>query len=84
MCGRIITVTKLQKNISQSPSALELTWFLTVHERASITPALKAIYRLQDGEKALHKEATPRRVKRDEERRQEDDGLLFFRLDVRS
>ena len=36
-------------------------------KQASITPALKDIYRPQDGEKASHKEATPRRVKRDEE-----------------
>jgi len=52
--------------ISQSPSALE-RWFLTIHERASITSALKAMYGLQDGEKASHKEAASRRVKRDEE-----------------
>ena len=52
--------------ISQSPSALE-RWFLTIHERASITSALKAMYGIQDGEKASHKEAAPRRIKRDEE-----------------
>ena len=52
--------------ISQIPSALE-RWFLTIHERASITSALKAMYGLQDGEQALHKEAAARRVKRDEE-----------------
>ena len=52
--------------ISQSPSALE-RWFLTIHERASITSALKAMYGLQDGEQASHKEEAPRRVKRDEE-----------------
>ena len=52
--------------ISQIPSALE-RWFLTIHERASITSALKAMYGLQDGEQASHKEAAARRVKRDEE-----------------
>ena len=52
--------------ISQSPSALE-RWFLTIHERASITSALKAMFGLQDGDQASHKEAAPRRVRRDEE-----------------
>ena len=52
--------------ISQIPSALERR-FLTIHERASITSALKAMYGLQDGEQASHKEAAARRVKRDEE-----------------
>ena len=52
--------------ISQSPSALE-RWFLTIHERASITSALKAMFGLQDGEQASHKETAPRRVRRDEE-----------------
>ena len=52
--------------ISPSPSALE-RWFLTIHERASITSALKVMYGLQDGEQASHKEESPRRVKRDEE-----------------
>ena len=52
--------------ISQSPSALE-RWFLTIHERASITSALKAMFGLQDGEQASQKEAAPRRVRRDEE-----------------
>ena len=47
--------------ISQSPSALE-RWFLTIHERASITSAFKAMFGLQDGEQASHKEAAPRRV----------------------
>ena len=52
--------------ISQSPSALE-RWLLTIHERASITSALKAMFGLQDGEQASHKEAAPRRVRRDED-----------------
>ena len=52
--------------ISQSPSALE-RWFLTIHEQASITSALKAMFGLQDGEQASHKEAAPRRVRQDEE-----------------
>ena len=41
-------------------------WFLTIHEQASITSALKTVYGLQDGEQALHKEAAPTRVERDE------------------
>lgn len=52
--------------ISKSPAALEW-WFFTIHERASINSALKAMYGLQDGKQTSHKEATPRRVKRDEE-----------------
>ena len=52
--------------ISQSPSGLE-RWFLTIHERASITSALKAMFGLQDGEQASHKEAAPRRLRPDEE-----------------
>lgn len=52
--------------ISQSSAALE-RWFLTIHERASITSALKTMYGLQGGDQASHKEAAPRRVKRDEE-----------------
>ena len=36
--------------ISQVPSALE-RWFLTIHERASITSALKAMYGFQDANK---------------------------------
>ena len=51
--------------ISQSPLALE-RWFLTIHERASITSASKAMFGLQDGGQASHKEAAPRRVRRDE------------------
>ena len=42
-------------------------WFFTIHEQESITSALKAMYGLQNGEQALHKEAAPRRVERDEE-----------------
>ena len=42
-------------------------WFLTIHEQASITSALKAVRGLQDGEQALHKEAATKRVERDEE-----------------
>jgi len=52
--------------ISQSPSALERR-FLTIHERASITSALKAMFGHQDGGKAWHKEAAQRRVRRDAE-----------------
>ena len=42
-------------------------WFLTIHEEASTTAALKVMCGLQDGEQTLHKEAAPRRVERDEE-----------------
>ena len=52
--------------ISQSLSALE-RWFLTIHERASITSALKAMFGLQDGGQPSHKEAAPRRGRGDEE-----------------
>lgn len=51
--------------ISQSPAALS-RWFLTVHERASITAALKQMYDLQTSDHATHKEAAMKRVKRDE------------------
>ena len=52
--------------ISQSPATLDC-WFLTMHERASITTALKELYGLQDDGNSVHKEVTPRRVQRDEE-----------------
>jgi len=63
---------------SQIPSALE-RWFLTIHEGASITSALKAMYGLQDGEHASIaqgnscQESQTRRGKR-----KEDDGLFFL------
>ena len=52
--------------ISQSPATL-YRWFPTMHERASITTALKELYGLQDDGNSVHKEVTPRRVQRDEE-----------------
>lgn len=52
--------------ISQSPAALE-RWFLTAHERASVTTALREMYGDEESNKTSHKEATPQRVKRDEE-----------------
>lgn len=52
--------------ISQSPAALN-RWFLTAHERAFITSALKQMYGLQSNEQEVHKEASTKRVKRDEE-----------------
>jgi len=52
--------------ISQSPRALE-RWFLTCHERASVTTALKNMYATQDSDRLdAHKEASPKRVARDE------------------
>ena len=65
--------------ISQFPSGLE-QWFLTIHERASITLALKAMHGLQDGEQASHKEAAVRRVKRDEEDVKKMMGCFSSRL----
>jgi len=50
---------------SQSPAALS-TWFLRVHERASITAALKQMYDLQTSDHNTHKGAATKRVKRDE------------------
>ncbi|CAH3019782.1 unnamed protein product, partial [Porites evermanni] len=50
--------------MSQSPAALE-RWFLAAHERTSVTTALKEMY--GDNENHQHKEAAPKRVKRDEE-----------------
>ena len=56
--GGIIGITK-------SPAALE-RWFLTCHERASITTALKDMYAFQDSDRVgTHKEAAPKRVQRD-------------------
>ena len=51
--------------ISQSPAALE-RWFLTAHVRASVTTSLKEMCGEEDRATG-HKEATPPRVKRDEE-----------------
>ena len=52
--------------ISQSPAALE-RWFLTAHERASVTTALREMYGDSESDQTSHKEAAPQRVKRDEE-----------------
>ena len=52
--------------ITQTPAALN-RWFLTAHGRASITTALQEMYALQDSDKVSHKEAAPKRVKRDED-----------------
>ena len=51
--------------ISQSPAALE-RWFFTAHVRASVTTSLKEMCGEEDRATG-HKEATPPRVKRDEE-----------------
>ena len=42
-------------------------WFLTVHERASVTTAIKKVYRMKDNDNKMHKEATKARVKWDED-----------------
>ena len=51
---------------SQNPSALE-RWFLTIHERAAITTALKSMYGVLNNKQVVHKEAAPKRVRRDKE-----------------
>ena len=51
---------------SQSPPALE-KWFLTIHQRAAIAAALKAIYGIQNTDQGTHKEVAPKRVKRDKD-----------------
>ena len=52
--------------ITQKESALE-RWFLTSHERASITSATKGLCYLDDTDKVgTHKEAGSRRQQRDE------------------
>ena len=50
--------------ISQSSAALS-RWLMTVHDRASITAALKQMYDLQTSDHTAHKEAAMKRVKRD-------------------
>ena len=52
--------------ISQSPSAVD-RWFLTIHEHASVTTAIKKVYGMKDNDNKMHKEATKARVKRDED-----------------
>ena len=52
--------------ISQSPSAVD-RWFLTIHERASVTTAIKKVYGMKDNDNKMHKEATKARVKQDED-----------------
>lgn len=53
------------KGISQNPGALD-RWFLTSHERASITTAIKEMYMQERVQVDVHKEASPKRVARDE------------------
>ncbi|KAJ8034477.1 hypothetical protein HOLleu_21334 [Holothuria leucospilota] len=53
--------------ISKEPGALE-RWFLTSHQRAAITTALKDMCDMQDNDRvSQHKEATSNRIKKDEE-----------------
>ena len=43
-------------------------WFITAHERASVTTALEEMYGLGEGDcMGTHKESQPKRVQRDEE-----------------
>ena len=51
--------------ISQNPGALD-RWFLTSHERALVTTALKNMFTQERGRVDVHKEAALRRVARDE------------------
>ena len=51
--------------ISQNPGALD-RWFLTSHERASVTTALKYMFTQERDRVDIHKEAAPKRVARDE------------------
>ena len=51
--------------ISQNPGALD-RWFLTSHERASVTTALKDMFTQERGRVDVHKEAAVKRVARDE------------------
>ena len=51
--------------ISQNPGALD-RWFLTSHERASVTTALKKMFTQEHDHVDIHKEAGPKRVARDE------------------
>ena len=51
--------------ISQSSATLS-RWFLTVHDRASITAALKKMYDLQTSDHTTHKESATKRLQRDE------------------
>ncbi|KAK3698753.1 hypothetical protein QZH41_004049 [Actinostola sp. cb2023] len=52
--------------ISQNPEALQ-RWFLTSHERAAITTAVKQMCGINDPDRVgTHKEAAPKRVQRDE------------------
>ena len=52
--------------ISQSTVALQ-RWFLNVHERASVATTLKEMYGFKDSDQVTHKEAAPKRVKRNED-----------------
>ena len=52
--------------ISQTQSALD-RWFLTIHERASVTTTLKEVYGVKGNDTTMHKEVTKARVKRDED-----------------
>ncbi|EDO31927.1 predicted protein [Nematostella vectensis] len=51
--------------ISQNPAALQ-RWFLTSHERASVTTALKDAYSAQSDHTHSHKELSSKRIARDE------------------
>ena len=51
--------------ISQNPGALDC-WFLTSHERASVTAALKIMVTQEHDHVDIHKEAEAKRVARDE------------------
>ncbi len=52
--------------ITKKPDALD-RWFLTAHERAAITTALKEMCGMGDDTGLTHKEAGLSRIKRDED-----------------
>ena len=52
--------------ISQTKLALD-RWFLTIHDRPSVTTALKEVYGIKGNDTTMHKEATKAKVKRDED-----------------
>ena len=75
MKGGIIGITK-------QPEALE-RWFLTSHQRAAITTAMKEMCNMEESE-GPHKEASPFRILRDEEGVQKTAAQGFYRIDYQS
>ncbi|KAK3698426.1 hypothetical protein QZH41_001193 [Actinostola sp. cb2023] len=54
--------------VSRSGQPFSQRWFLTCHERAFVTTALKEAYSVHDSDRVgIHKEASPKRLARDED-----------------